>query len=205
MSVGKTSIKRTFMGLTIDSNYAATIGADFSIKEHVYSADNEDFNLRYLIYDLAGQPRYDAIRGLYMVGTNAAIFVYDIANRESYDNVEGWIREFKKVIKEDIPIVIVGNKVDLRETGDNNSTASEPNEVSTELDNTQGKTTPSQGTISTEEGKKLVEKLTEIFNLQNNIYFIETSAKTNENIERAFDLISKRMYEDYIKDSPFNT
>ena len=114
-TVGKTTIKRSFIGLPITIDYAATIGADFSIKDHKFKALNEEFSIRYLIYDLAGQPRYTAIRRQYMTGAHAAIVMYDVSNRNSFNNVLNWLVEFKKVIKEDVPLVLVGNKIDLRE------------------------------------------------------------------------------------------
>ena len=179
-NVGKTSLKRTFVGLTIKSDYSATVGADFSIKNHIYSAETEEFTIRYLIYDLAGQPRYNAIRSQYMTGSHASLFVYDVTNRTSFDNMLNWIKQFKQVIKNDVPLILVANKIDLRDKSD-------------------------KGMISTKEGEKLLEIIKEEHHNKekNNINYIETSALENLNVDNEFDLISKYLYERYIKDNPY--
>ena len=175
--VGKTSLKKSFIGLPFEEKYQETIGAAFSIKDHQYRTENNEFQIQYLIYDLAGQPRYFSVRTQYMLGAHAAICVYDITNRESYDNVMLWIDEFKKVIAEDVPIVIVANKIDLK--------AEE-----TELGSI---------TITKAEGEKLFILVKEKYgNLENNnIFFIETSAKDNINVEEAFNLLSAFIFQQW--------
>ena len=142
--------------------------------------DGREFDIRYMIYDLAGQPRYDAIRGQYMVGTHAALLVYSISDRVSYDKMMSWIEEFKKVITYDVPMVLIANKIDLRET------SNEP-------------------LITTDEGLELVEQIKKRYHNQekDNISFMETSATEHIQIDEAFDLISEYIYKQYLKDDPY--
>ena len=40
--------------------------------------------------------------------------VFDLTNQASFESIAGWISSIKENAKEDIPVVLVGNKVDLQ-------------------------------------------------------------------------------------------
>ena len=42
-----------------------------------------------------------------------ALVVYDITDPESFTKMNQWVVELKKMIAQDIPIVIAGNKADI--------------------------------------------------------------------------------------------
>jgi len=42
-----------------------------------------------------------------------ALIVYDITDLDSFAKVSQWVTELKKELKEDTPIIIVGNKCDV--------------------------------------------------------------------------------------------
>ena len=113
--VGKTSIKRRYLGMQFKETYMATIGADFTLKEQVY----KDVTIKYLIWDLAGQIKYQNIRGSYFMGAKGLLLVYDVSNFLSFEEVTNWIEEFHRTVRkeEKTPIILVGNKIDLREAG----------------------------------------------------------------------------------------
>ena len=177
--VGKTSIRQIFTEekKKIEQNYRATIGADFSIKDYVFKQQDEKIHIRYMIYDLAGQSRYKSGRANFIEGSHACILVYDIANRSSLEEISEWLNEFKEIIPFNVPIVLVANKIDLR---DNNTDGS---------------------IISTDEGVKFAQKLSKKDNgeKKNNLYFIEVSALENINIDKVFDYISEQIYDMYLK------
>ena len=66
------------------------------------------------IWDTAGQERFRAITAAYYRGAVGALLVYDIANQKSYQNVVHWLTELKEHGDENIKIMLVGNKSDLR-------------------------------------------------------------------------------------------
>ena len=49
----------------------------------------------------------------YYIGGNCAIVMFDLTNRSSFDTVPGWVGNIRRVCG-NIPIVVVGNKVDIR-------------------------------------------------------------------------------------------
>jgi Ras-related protein Rab-11A len=63
---------------------------------------------------LAGQERYRAITSAYYRGAVGALLVYDIAKHLTYENVERWLRELRDHADQNIVIMLVGNKSDLR-------------------------------------------------------------------------------------------
>lgn len=67
-----------------------------------------------MIYDTAGQERFDSINFTYYKKADAILLVYDISNRNSFDKIK---RVYAQTIKDnctkDIPILLLGNKTDL--------------------------------------------------------------------------------------------
>ena len=66
------------------------------------------------IWDTAGQERFRAITAAYYRGAVGALLVYDIANQKSFQNVGHWLTELKEHGDENIKVMLVGNKSDLR-------------------------------------------------------------------------------------------
>ncbi|MFX1563156.1 MAG: Rab family GTPase [Promethearchaeota archaeon] len=107
--VGKTSLITRFSKRTFSELYKQTIGTTLNIAE----ANVGSVLIRLVIWDLGGQPRFDAVRKLYFLGSDAAIMVFDLTKRETFDNLEGWRQAFQKAVPDEVPITLVGNKVDL--------------------------------------------------------------------------------------------
>lgn len=61
-----------------------------------------------------GQERYRAITSAYYRGAVGALLVYDIAKHLTYENVERWLKELRDHADQNIVIMLVGNKSDLR-------------------------------------------------------------------------------------------
>lgn len=184
-SVGKTSIKKRFIGLQFEGTYMATMGADFTIKEHKYtSKDGKEVLIKFMVWDLAGQTRYNAVRPHYYIGSHSALLIYDVTNYNSVDSILQWVTEFKRTVRNPVPITLIGNKIDLRDE-----------------QNVPG--------ISYEEGLQLSKKINEMvtkIDMQSGNYnyftvnFVETSAKTGVNIDKAFDSLSENLYQRYLSE-----
>lgn len=109
-AVGKTSLRRKFLGQGFIHSHIATIGVDFAQK--YVSVDGR--TVRLVIWDLAGQQSYESVRRHYYQGCSSLVLVYSVANRESFDNASRWMVEAFKYMGELPPMAIMGNKIDLR-------------------------------------------------------------------------------------------
>ena len=110
--VGKTNIISRFTKNIFSPNSKATIGVEFFCK--TYKINNKILKIE--IWDTAGQERYKSITSVYYKGAKGALIVYDITSRKSFDNVDKWIEEIKEKTSKDIKLIIIGNKIDLKDS-----------------------------------------------------------------------------------------
>ncbi|HUU78310.1 MAG TPA: GTP-binding protein [candidate division Zixibacteria bacterium] len=112
-AVGKTSIRRRYLGETTLKEYIYTIGADFATKR-IKLSDN--LTVQYQIFDLAGQQKFDKVRSTFYSGAQAAVLVYDITDNNTLLNLQKWVKEAKRNSNGSLQtFVVVGNKIDLIE------------------------------------------------------------------------------------------
>ena len=65
------------------------------------------------LIDTGGQERYRAINSTYYKKADIVLLMYDICNKKSFDEITSYyIDNIKENCKKDIPVVLVGNKVD---------------------------------------------------------------------------------------------
>lgn len=105
------------------------------------------------MWDIGGQEQFAKLRTIYFKGSNGALGVYDLTNPQSLLKLPGWVSSIKKSVKKTIPMLILGNKSDLKRQ------------------------------VEKSEAEDLSNRL--------NCEYLETSAKTGENVEKAFELIAK--------------
>ncbi|KAK6038906.1 Ras family protein [Cooperia oncophora] len=66
------------------------------------------------VWDTAGQERYRAITSAYYRGAVGALLVYDISKMQTLESCERWLRELREFSNENVSVMLVGNKLDLR-------------------------------------------------------------------------------------------
>jgi len=108
-SVGKTSIIIRFTDDKFDSSYQATIGIDF-LSKIMYL---EDRTIRLQLWDTAGQERFRSLIPSYIRDSSVAVIVYDVTNRSSFLDCDTWISNVRAERNAEVPIFLVGNKIDL--------------------------------------------------------------------------------------------
>ncbi|MFX1419999.1 MAG: GTP-binding protein [Promethearchaeota archaeon] len=109
--VGKTSLIRRFVENKFEKDYISTIGVQISKKTVLL---NEKTKLNFIIWDVGGQEKFDLNRARFYNGANAAFIVLDRTRINNLDSIEKWNKDIKKAVPRNIPIVIVGNKSDLK-------------------------------------------------------------------------------------------
>lgn len=164
-AVGKTSLRNRFMGKGFRMEHLMTIGADFA----TYDRELDGNKVTYQIWDLAGQDTFRSVRARFFRGTMAGICVFDITRKESFMNITRWLTElWKNSGRGVVPIILLGNKADLR---DKNCVPEEkPPEYAASL------------SLKTKK-------------YGFSVHYMDTSAKTGLNVNEAFDYIGKQIIE----------
>lgn len=154
------------MGEGFNKEYVKTVATDFYIRNRTYT-DPElgEVEVKWKIWDLAGEPAFDEVRDMFFDNAEAGIAVYDISRRKTYQNLPHWIDEFTKHAGEEHPLILIGNKKDLREKG--------------------------RTEVPPSKGKEFATKLESRFHYK--VPFIETSAKTGANIEKALQTLADQV------------
>lgn len=67
------------------------------------------------MWDTAGQERFRTLIPSYIRDSNVAVVVYDITKRQSFLDASKWIDDVRDERGEQVIIVLVGNKTDLRD------------------------------------------------------------------------------------------
>jgi small GTP-binding protein len=108
--VGKTSIRRKYMGKSFRADYLKTLGADFAATKVIVEGDT----VLLTIWDLAGQSIFHGMRSSFYHGCKCALVVCDVTNPKSLDNSYKWAEEATNYAKNSLQeIYLIGNKIDL--------------------------------------------------------------------------------------------
>ena len=110
---GKTSIMERKVKGTYNEYVESTIGAAF----HTYRHTIDDMYMKIDVWDTAGSERYEALSPMYFRCTDTLLLVYDVNSNDCYNSIKKWINIVNKSgLVDNVPIIIIGNKIDLEET-----------------------------------------------------------------------------------------
>jgi len=156
--VGKTSLIRRYVDDRFSHDYRTTIGLNILTKEFEFFGNE----VKLTLWDVGAQKFFKRFRKTYYTGAQAAFIVFDLTRRETFENIKTWLDELNEfLIDIDLPVVLVGNKSDLKE----------------------------QRSVSFKEGADLANELSQTGGISR-ISYIETSALNGENVVDAFRLIT---------------
>lgn len=110
-NVGKTSLIRQYCEGRFEESRVATIGVDFQTKV----VELPIGRIKLSIWDMAGQAHFASVRAGLYGGSRVAALVYDINSPRSMEHLTAWYAELHRT-RPDIPIIVVGNKIDLERT-----------------------------------------------------------------------------------------
>ncbi|XP_062599593.1 ras-related protein Rab-11A-like [Saccostrea cucullata] len=108
--VGKSNLLSRYTRNEFSLETKTTIGVEFATR----SVHINGQTLKAQIWDTAGQDRYRAITNAYYRKAVGVVMVYDIAKRVTFDNLDKWLKEVRDFTDDDVILLLVGNKTDLR-------------------------------------------------------------------------------------------
>ena len=109
-TVGKTSIFVRYFQDDFSQNTLSTVGVDFKTK--FFKFGETKIKVNYI--DSAGQEKFKSISTNYLKGTDGVILVFDLTKRETLNLVTYWADCIKKNNRENIGLILFGNKSDLK-------------------------------------------------------------------------------------------
>jgi len=114
-AVGKTSLIDKYITDSFNENYQPTLGVNIVTKDIKLEEINSD--IRLLLWDIAGQAKYELTRKMFFQGCSGALFVYDKTRYSTFENITSkWLEDFIKFGKPDGVYILVGNKLDLKDS-----------------------------------------------------------------------------------------
>jgi len=111
--VGKTALTLRFSKGFFTEDYKMTIGVDFHVKTISIDSNEGPIRSKLQIWDTGGQERFSSIRPMYYRGSLGALLIFDLTNSSSFEHLPQWIEEVRANVKNEIPLLLVGNKSDL--------------------------------------------------------------------------------------------
>ncbi len=113
---GKTSLITKYVENQFSKDYKPTLGASIIAKDLEVMHKGTKVFTRLVMWDIAGQEKYETVRSMYFQGAKAAIFVYDITRRPTFEEIKNkWYQDFKKDAMPTAKFVLIGNKKDLQD------------------------------------------------------------------------------------------
>lgn len=114
-AVGKTALVTRYTTGQFQKDYKTTIGSQFAVKLAYISPAESEFavGIKLQAWDVAGQARFKAVRKMYYSGAAGLILVFDVTRRRSFVELQKWVEEADESVGQRIPIICIGNKIDL--------------------------------------------------------------------------------------------
>ncbi|KAI1269796.1 P-loop containing nucleoside triphosphate hydrolase protein [Xylariaceae sp. FL1019] len=132
--------------------------------------EGEQKHMKLSLWDTAGQEIYKSVTRSYFRGASGALLVFDITRRATFVHATDWLNDLRAIAEPDIVVILVGNKLDCVQSESGDADNSDKREV------------------TFAEAAEWAKK-------NNVLQYVETSAKSGENVEAAFMRIAERIYE----------
>nr|XP_055206819.1 ras and EF-hand domain-containing protein isoform X2 [Gorilla gorilla gorilla] len=111
-AVGKSSFLMRLCKNEFRENISATLGVDFQMKTLIVDGERTVLQL----WDTAGQERFRSIAKSYFRKADGVLLLYDVTCEKSFLNIREWVDMIEDAAHETVPIMLVGNKADIRDT-----------------------------------------------------------------------------------------
>ena len=137
-------------------------------------------HMKLSLWDTAGQETYKSVTRSYFRGASGALLVFDLTRKSTFQHVTDWLNDLRQIAEPDIVVVLVGNKSDL----------ASPTAVTTT------RTAASGQVIEESNRREVTRQEAEEWARRNGVLeYVETSAKSGENVEMAFLRVAERIFQ----------
>jgi len=156
---GKTCLLIVFSKDQFPEVYVPTV-----FENYVADIEVDGRQVELALWDTAGQEDYDRLRPLSYPDTDVILMCFSIDSPDSLENIpEKWTPEVRHFCP-NVPIILVGNKKDLR---NDENTKRELQKMN-------------QAPLKADEGKRMADNI-------NAVAYLECSAKTKEGVREVFE------------------
>ncbi|KAL0070459.1 hypothetical protein AAF712_002291 [Marasmius tenuissimus] len=149
------------------------LGVEFGSKLLTIPEENKVIKLQ--CWDTAGTESFRSITRSYYRGAAGCLLVYDVTSRKSFVNTRMWLKDVREHADPNLTCILVGNKVDLCETSESRG--------SIDSTSTSTLTAPGRRQVPIAEAQAFAE--------EEGLLFVESSAKSGENVDKAFEEAAK--------------
>lgn len=111
VGVGKSNLLNVYLRNMFRDRHDPTNGVDFEFKR--ISTDKGNLSLQ--IWDISGDDSYSDSYRLYLKNTVCFILVFDVTSLTSFESLDKWLQFINDNIDMDSPIILVGNKIDMKD------------------------------------------------------------------------------------------
>jgi GTP-binding nuclear protein Ran len=148
--------------------------ATLGVEVHPLTFTTNFGTLCFNVWDTAGQEKFGGLRDGYYIQGQCGIIMFDVTSRITYKNVPNWHRDLERVC-ETIPIVLCGNKVDVKVC--RASVFQQHNHI----------------LKSCLDQERKVKTGAVTFHRKKNLQYFEISAKSNYNFEKPFLWLARKL------------
>lgn len=105
---GKSCLRQRMMGEGFQDHKESTVGVEFGTKRLVHDAQR----LSVQLWDLSGRDASASLTESYYRGHVGFLVVYSVTDENSFLRLPHWLARIERLGLTDVPVVIVGNKID---------------------------------------------------------------------------------------------
>ncbi|KAI2634292.1 GTP-binding protein rab2 [Hypomontagnella submonticulosa] len=140
---------------------------DGGLPEPPRASNTPQKHMKLSLWDTAGQETYKSVTRSYFRGASGALLVFDITRRATFSHVTDWLNDLRAIADPDIVVILVGNKLDEAQDEPGSKNKRE---------------------VSRHEAEEWARR-------NGVLQYVETSAKSGENVEEAFMRVAERIFE----------
>ena len=111
-NVGKTTLAKRYLTGLFDTDIKSTLGSEIFIKFLTF----KDYFVTLQIWDFGGENMFRFLLPIYSEGSFGGIFMYDLSKPHTLSRIDDFLNLFKQGLtegKKEVPILLVGGKLDL--------------------------------------------------------------------------------------------